>query len=334
VVGVAVGYLSVLTAAAWLGRAKGKHRTALPPAPRHRFTVLIPAHNEERLIGATLQSLAELDYPEELVSVHVVADHCTDGTAAVVRAHGVSVDEHDDPYPAGKGPALQRLLHRLSLQRELGDAVVFIDADTTVSRDFLRIVDAHLAAGAAVVQAQYAVRDPEQAPAIAFRSAALAARHYLRPLGRAWLGGSAGLYGNGMVFRTEVLDGRRWSDHLTEDIELHLYADAAAEQLIPPFSVLVLATGAVAAAAVARAWSSPSPRARRGVLFAGGLAAAQTAYLLSALHMVDAPASVYRSLLRSPRFVVWKVRLWLEVLTRRRDVRWVRTTRNPEVEAA
>jgi hypothetical protein len=310
----------------------------------------------------------------------------------------VAVHEHDDPYPAGKGPALQRLLHRLSLQRELGDAVVFIDADTTVSRDFLRIVDAHLAAGAAVVQAQYAVRDPEQAPAIAFRSAALAARHYLRPLGRAWLGGSAGLYGNGMVFRTEVLDGRRWSDHLTEDIELHLellldgtrvafaadavieaempatleasrtqhqrwergrvdiarrfvprlarkavsggpagrlaYADAAAEQLIPPFSVLVLATGAVAAAAVARAWLSPSPRARRGVLFAGGLAAAQTAYLLSALHMVDAPASVYRSLLRSPRFVVWKVRLWLEVLTRRRDVRWVRTTRNPEVEAA
>ena len=48
------------------------------------------------------------------------------------------------------------------------------------------------------------------------------ARAFLRPLGRVAIGGSAGLHGNGMVFRREVMDRHQWSNHLTEDVELHL----------------------------------------------------------------------------------------------------------------
>jgi cellulose synthase/poly-beta-1,6-N-acetylglucosamine synthase-like glycosyltransferase len=50
----------------------------------------------------------------------------------------------------------------------------------------------------------------------------MAARTFLRPLGRTTIGGSAGLHGNGMAFRPSVLERRGWSDHLTEDVELHL----------------------------------------------------------------------------------------------------------------
>jgi hypothetical protein len=50
----------------------------------------------------------------------------------------------------------------------------------------------------------------------------MAARTFLRPLGRTALGGSAGLHGNGMVFAARVIDEHRWSDHLTEDMELSL----------------------------------------------------------------------------------------------------------------
>src|SRR5262249_20165534 len=71
-------------------------------------------------------------------------------------------------------------------------------------------------------QSYYAVRDAEQSATTAFRAAALAVRHYLRPLGRTALGGSAGLHGNGMVFRRHVLLQHGWSNHLTEDIELQL----------------------------------------------------------------------------------------------------------------
>jgi hypothetical protein len=215
------GYQSVVMAAAWRARLGGRGRTPLPDTPRHRFLVLIPAHNEERLIGAALGSLAALEYPPALVSVHVVADNCDDATADIVRAHGVEVHERI-AEDGGKGPALQWLLRRLRDRGEAHDGVVIIDADTSVSPNFLRVMDAKLASGEQAVQAYYAVRDASSSPAAAFRATALAARHYVRPLGRTQLGGSAGLHGNGMAFRAEVLAAHQWTNHLTEDIELEL----------------------------------------------------------------------------------------------------------------
>ena len=99
---------------------------------------------------------------------------------------------------------------------------MFLDADTIADPGFLRAVDATLKAGASVVQGHYAVRDQGSTPVVAFRAAALAARNFLRPLGRVMIGGTAGLYGNGMVFRADLMSSRSFSDHLTEDAELQL----------------------------------------------------------------------------------------------------------------
>src|SRR3954447_1740930 len=60
------GYQTVIGAAAWRARLGGRGRPPLPDVPRHRFLILIPAHNEERLIRAALDSLAALDYPPAL----------------------------------------------------------------------------------------------------------------------------------------------------------------------------------------------------------------------------------------------------------------------------
>jgi GT2 family glycosyltransferase len=222
VVTTLVGYLSVVTLAAWRARRSGAGITPVPVEPAHRFVVLIPAHNEEKVIGEALTSLSELDYPRELFSVHVVSDNSTDSTTAIVERSGAEAHERIAPDDGGKGPALHWLLQRLWARSEPHDAVVIIDADTTVSPNFLRVMDARLSRGAAVVQAFYSVKDPLATSATAFRFAALAARHYLRPLGRTDLGGGCGLFGNGMVFRADVLRGRTFSNHLTEDIELQL----------------------------------------------------------------------------------------------------------------
>jgi hypothetical protein len=216
------GYLAALTAVAWWARRRGAARTPLTGPPSHRFVVLVPAHDEERLIGSAVDSLVGLDYPDDLWTVHVVADNCTDATAPIARAHGAEVHERHDPEHGGKGPALAWVLARLHDRGECFDAVAVIDADTSVSQNFLQVMDAKLAEGAQAVQAYYAVRDAEDSPVAAFRSAALAARHYLRPLARTAVGGSAGLYGNGMVFRPEVFARHQWTNHLTEDIELQL----------------------------------------------------------------------------------------------------------------
>ncbi len=218
-VSVLVSYLLLLTLAA----ARAPRATpAWPGSPRQRFLILIPAHDEERLLPALLASIARLDYPPDLVAVHVVADNCTDNTAALARAAGATVHERRDPAQAGKGQALNWLLERLPQARQPDTAVVFLDADSVVSSNFLQVMAARLERGQLAIQAYYGVRDPDRSPAAGLRYAALAALHYLRPQGRMVLGASAGLKGNGMVFAAALVPQVLWTANVTEDIELHM----------------------------------------------------------------------------------------------------------------
>ena len=214
------GYLVVVTIGALRGLARGRAKTERPAAPTTRFRILVPAHNEEALIADTMRALQALDYPRELYEVHVVADNCHDATAELVRAAGFEAHERTDAVNPGKGPALGWLLDQLPERSEPDAAFVLIDADTIVDPGLLAVFDATLRSGATVVQGHYAVRDDDTGGNVGFRAAALAVRHYVRPLGRTELGGSSGLYGNGMAFRESVARANRWSDHLVEDIEL------------------------------------------------------------------------------------------------------------------
>lgn len=225
-----VAYLLILTIAAF----RAPRHTPLPATPRHRFLILIPAHNEEQLLPRLLASLVALDYPSSLYTVHLVADNCIDDTARLGREGGATVHERYNQEKRGKGYALEWLLDRLRTGESHtldADAVVILDADSAVSANFLRVLDAHLAAGERVIQAYYTVENPEEGWSAALRTVALAALHYLRPQGRMILGGSVGLKGNGMAFAAELLDRHHWSAALTEDIEYHMDLILAGERV-------------------------------------------------------------------------------------------------------
>jgi hypothetical protein len=108
------------------------------------------------------------------------------------------------------------------------------------------------------------------------------------------------------------------------------YADAALDQLVPPFSIMAAATSASLAAALLRLWLLPGRTSRRGVLAALTLFTAEGGYVLSGLRMVNSPPSVYRSLLGAPQLMLWKVRLWVRMIAKPRSVAWVRTARNAD----
>lgn len=214
-----VGYLLLLVVASWNAPPPS---ATLPGVACQRFVILVPAHNEERLLPDLLASLARLDYPTDLFQVHVVADNCTDQTVAVARRSSVQVHVRNDREHLGKGYALNWLLERLKQAGEQYDAVVFLDADSVVSPNFLLAISAHLDRGERVLQAYYSVRDTGQSWVSSLRYAALSVLHYLRPRARMALGVSVGLKGNGMVFAAEVMDRHAWTSSLTEDIELHM----------------------------------------------------------------------------------------------------------------
>jgi cellulose synthase/poly-beta-1,6-N-acetylglucosamine synthase-like glycosyltransferase len=78
-------------------------------APAHRFFIAIPAHNEASVIAGTVRRLRALDYPADLFDVHIVADHCSDETAALARQAGALAHERNTGPRTGKGAALSWL---------------------------------------------------------------------------------------------------------------------------------------------------------------------------------------------------------------------------------
>jgi cellulose synthase/poly-beta-1,6-N-acetylglucosamine synthase-like glycosyltransferase len=217
VTGTMAAYLGLLTV---VGASRSRPRSGVG-GDQLRFVIMIPAHDEEASIGETLDAMRLVEHAR--FSVHVVADNCSDATADIVRSRGFVVHERDEPSERGKGPALNWLFDRLDAEGGPDfDVVVVVDADTTVDPAFLRALERAFAAEVQAVQGHYAVRQPTMSPATALRAAALAARHHLRPLGRARLGGSCGLFGNGMAFRRPLLRTHRWTGHLVEDAQLQV----------------------------------------------------------------------------------------------------------------
>ena len=99
-----------------------------------KVVVVIPAHNEASLIAEALESLAaQTRIADEVI---VIADRCSDDTRAIAVAHNATAREtiHNRDHKAGAlNQALAYLLPRLSDN----DAVLIMDADTTLSPAFI-----------------------------------------------------------------------------------------------------------------------------------------------------------------------------------------------------
>ncbi len=216
---VVTGYLFVLTLFA------GRHPPQEQPADARtlRFAFVIPAHNEQSGIAATVASALAATWPADRRAVVVVADNCNDDTAAVARAAGAVVIERNDTSKRGKGYALERGFDAVLQHGAAGfdvDAVVVVDADSVVSENFLTACAARLAAGAQALQAEYGVRNVHASWRTELMTLALAMFHTLRSNARERLGVSVGLRGNGMCFsRACLLAVPPQAYGLVEDVE-------------------------------------------------------------------------------------------------------------------
>lgn len=196
-------------------------------SPQSRLVVLVPAHNEELLIARTVRSLLAQSYPRELFQIAVIADNCSDGTAAIAAAAGADlVMVRDVPDARGKGRALQWAIDQLLSVDVPPDAIVSVDADTIADRDLLLALVERFEAGALAVQGDY--RAFGDGSASALREAAFLLFNRVRPAGCNVLGRSAWLVGNGWLLSAEVLRRRPWTAFTsTEDREysIDLQAD-------------------------------------------------------------------------------------------------------------
>lgn len=194
-------YLLGLTLLSRVGTAQSLQRP-----PRVRFVVVVPAHDEEAGIGATLRNLQAMDYPRELWRLIVIADNCSDGTAAESRRAGACVIERHNLHLRGKGYALQHAIRTLLAESPGGwNALVVVDADTKVTPNLLAAFAARLESGQAAVQAAYLPLRSGGGRLAVITDVAFSAFHVVRSSARERLGLSAGLRGNGMAFSRRVL---------------------------------------------------------------------------------------------------------------------------------
>ncbi|MBL9082360.1 MAG: glycosyltransferase [Planctomycetales bacterium] len=185
---------------------------------RPRVDVLIPAHNEEAVLAATLKSVNAQTRPGD--RVFVVADNCIDRTAEVARQCGAIAVERNDLQRRGKGYALDFGVRQLAAGR--ADYVVIIDADCTLAEGTLDALARQCAATGKPVQGGYVMTSPASpSPRDLVSRVAVAVKNQVRQRGVSTLGGPAILTGSGMAFPWATLTSAHLaSGNIVEDMQL------------------------------------------------------------------------------------------------------------------
>ncbi len=191
--------------------------------PEKRFLILVPAHDEEVVIGALVDNLMGLDYPKELYDVYVIADNCSDNTATIARSRGAKVLEHyyGKGEPRGKPYAIAWALRQIDLNEY--DGVAFFDADNLVELNFLAVMNNHLLAGDRLMQCYLDTKNPRDN----WVTLSYAAAYYY--MNRAWqvgktnLGLPVSIGGTGFCVDAKLLQKIGWKARtLTEDLEFQM----------------------------------------------------------------------------------------------------------------
>ena len=180
--------------------------------------VLIPAHDEASGIGGTLRVLAQGLPPS--IRLLVVADNCSDDTAAIARAEGVEVIERHDASLRGKGYALA--FGRDHLRARPPAVVIVVDADCAADPDSLARLATATARADRPVQSLNLIRPRPDAPAIVqISSFAFLVKNLVRQRGLARLGAPLPLCGTGMALPWPLFrDAALASGNIVEDLAL------------------------------------------------------------------------------------------------------------------
>jgi cellulose synthase/poly-beta-1,6-N-acetylglucosamine synthase-like glycosyltransferase len=219
-------------------------RRSPPPATpagddaRARVVVLLPAHNEAAGIARTLQTVLPQLCPGDRMLV--VADNCSDDTAAIARDAGAEVVERFDEMRRGKGFALAFGVD--AMRAAPPDLVVILDADCDLGVGALGALSATVAATGRPAQALYLMTAaagaslPRRLAEFAWR-----VRNLARPAGWHRIGLPCQLMGTGMAFSWDMLEHAPLANaSIVEDMKLGI--DLAATGRSPVFCRNALVT--------------------------------------------------------------------------------------------
>lgn len=188
--------------------------------PYHRFAIVIPAHNEDKVIGSMVRSLKRQQYPSFMFDIFVICDNCSDNTEYEARKAGARVFVRQNNKQRGKGYALDWAFDRIFTLETEYDAICVFDADNVVSSCYLAEMNKMLALGHQVVQGYIDSKNPFDSWISLSYSIAFWLSNRIFQQTRYNLGLSCGLCGTGFCVKSEIIREIGWgATCLTEDLE-------------------------------------------------------------------------------------------------------------------
>lgn len=184
-----------------------------------KVSILVPAKNEERVIGRLVENLCTLDYPD--YEVWVIDDRGTDRTLEILQAYQKQYPRlHVHLRELGSKPGKSAALNEILPQTE-GALIAVFDADAQIDPSFFRqTVPVFQAGQVGALQVRKAISNASenfwtQGQAVEmmldafFQSARLA------------VGGAAELRGNGQLVRRTALEAiGNWNEEtITDDLD-------------------------------------------------------------------------------------------------------------------
>lgn len=197
-------------------------------APKTRFLILVPAHNEEAVIGDMVRRLGALDYPRELYDYYIIADNCTDDTAKIARELGANVIENhkeSDHAPTGKPIALRKALESIPDYADQYELLMIFDADNLMDQDILREVNSQYLSEdkPEIIQCYLGSKNRDGLVAMFYHVTYTITNRFMN-LSKYRLGLNVAVGGTGFAIQTAYLKARGgWTTQsLTEDFEMQV----------------------------------------------------------------------------------------------------------------
>lgn len=206
--------------------------------PTQRFLVLVPAHNEESVIGDIIENLKHMEYPKELYDFYILADNCSDRTADIARQMGANVLEFhkaSEDEPTGKSVVLQKAFNTLKGYQDKYDLVMFFDADNLIDPNmFLEVNSQYMSHDNVVMIQCYLGCKNNKGPVAQFYYITYTIANRFLQYGRLRLGLNCGIGGTGFAVTTSYLYKRGgWTVmSLTEDTELQFAATLEGKKIL------------------------------------------------------------------------------------------------------
>lgn len=186
-----------------------------------KFAVIVPARNEEVVMGNLVQSLNNQNYPKDKYDVFVVPNNCNDNTEEVAKINNAQIISCENIITKSKGDVLRHAFDYLETSDY--DAYLIFDADNIVHPDFIKEMNNTLCDGYRVAQGYRDSKNPSDTWISSSHSLHYIIQNYFMNRARNNINKSCFVNGTGFMISKEYLKENGYNSlTITEDIELNV----------------------------------------------------------------------------------------------------------------